>query len=97
MLFEARLKPIAASVTFIKKSTTLEYLPWLYTRAHVDSLAISLTFAAATFAVKNPETGCAIGAHIAAVKRISLRDSGVPDFYNSSKTRVKPTTYETMS
>ena len=34
LFFEARLKPIAASATLIEKSTTLEYLPCLYTRAH---------------------------------------------------------------
>ena len=49
---EARLKPIAASAALIEKSTTLEYLPCLYTRGHGESWAIPLTFTTATFAVK---------------------------------------------
>ena len=97
-LFEARLKPIAPSVTWIPKPTTLEYLPCLYARAHGESQAISLTFTIATLAMKIAEPGCAIaGAHSAAVQRVKLRGSGAPDFSDSSKTRAKPTTYETIS
>ena len=90
LFFEARLKPIAASATWIPKSTTLEYLPCLYTRAHGESSAISLTFTTATFAMKIAYPGCANArAHTAAAQRIKLRGSDAPDFFNSS-TSAKP-------
>ena len=51
----------------------------------------------ATFAVNIAYPGCAnAGAHRAAVQRIQLHGSGVPDFSISSKTMAKPTTYETI-
>ena len=41
-------------------------------------------------------TGCAnAGAHRVAVQRIKFHGSGAPGFSNSSKTRAKPSTYET--
>ena len=53
------------------ENTTLEFFPYLYTRAHGESYAISSTFSNATFAVKMAQTaGTITGAYIAAVQRI---------------------------
>ena len=71
-VFEARLKLIAASITWIRQSITQEYLPCLYTRGHGEFWDTSLTFTTATLAVNIASPGCAIaGAHRAAVHRIS--------------------------
>ena len=94
--FEAGLKPIAASATLIKKSPP----PWntflVYTRAHV--LGDSIKGYRRDFCRWNrlmwlrecwsSQSGGA---------RIHLHRSGAPDFSNSSKTRAKPTIYETIS
>ena len=67
----ALFKPIAAALTQIENPTTLEYLFCLYTRAHCESWAVSLTFTTATAAVETTYTGSAIaGTYVAAVHRM---------------------------
>ena len=93
-LFLARLQPIAASTTLIKKSTTLEYLPCLYTRTCGEPSARTT----ATVTVKVALTGGAIAAYVATTQTIdTLRGCGAPDLSNSSTTKAKPTTDQTIS